>query len=50
MATHDRDRAVALSLQLAQAHRQLRNRIDELRTNPGENHTLTTTAWPSAKR
>jgi hypothetical protein len=42
VATHDRDRAVALSLQLAQAHRQLRNRLDELRTNPGENRTLTT--------
>jgi hemerythrin HHE cation binding domain-containing protein len=42
VATHDRDRAVALSLQLAQAHRQLRNQLGELRTNPGENHTLIT--------
>ena len=40
MATHDRDRAVALSLQLAQAHQELRNRLGDVRTKPGEKHTL----------
>jgi hemerythrin-like domain-containing protein len=40
VATHHRDRAVALSLQLARAHQDLRSRLGELRTNPGENRTL----------
>lgn len=36
MASHDRDRAVALSLQLAQAHQELRRQIGELRTGLGQ--------------
>ncbi|GAA0735725.1 hemerythrin domain-containing protein [Dactylosporangium roseum] len=35
MASHDRDRAVALSRQLTQAHRALRRQITQLRTNLG---------------
>jgi hypothetical protein len=35
MASHDRDRAVALSLQLAQAHQELRNRLGTLRADLG---------------
>ena len=35
VATHDRDRAVALSLQLARAHQELRNRLRDLRARPG---------------
>ncbi|NMO56965.1 hemerythrin domain-containing protein [Actinoplanes sp. TBRC 11911] len=34
MASHDRDRAVALSVQLAQAHRELRRQISQLRADP----------------
>ena len=36
MASHDRDRAVALSLQLAQAHQELRRQINQLKTGPGQ--------------
>jgi hypothetical protein len=37
MASPDRDRAVALSLQLAQAHQELRNRLRDLRSgSPGD--------------
>ncbi|GAA2641101.1 hypothetical protein GCM10010399_88580 [Dactylosporangium fulvum] len=35
MASHDRDRAVALSLQLAQAHQTLRRQINQLKANLG---------------
>lgn len=35
MASHDRDRAVALSLQLAQAHQELRRQISQLKTGLG---------------
>ncbi len=34
MVSHDRDRAVALSLQLAQAHQELRRQINRLKTGP----------------
>ena len=33
MASHDRDRAVALSLQLAQAHQELRRQISQLKAD-----------------
>jgi hypothetical protein len=36
VASHDRDRAVALSRQLAQAHRELRRRINQLQTGLGQ--------------
>ena len=36
MASQDRDRVVALSLQLARAHDELRGRITRLRANMGE--------------
>ncbi|MFE7562810.1 hemerythrin domain-containing protein [Kitasatospora sp. NPDC057500] len=35
MASHDGDRAVALSIQLSRVHRDLRRRIDGLRSAPG---------------
>jgi hypothetical protein len=35
MASHDRDRAVALSLQLAQAHQELRRQMDQVRSGLG---------------
>ncbi|WP_327001604.1 hemerythrin domain-containing protein [Dactylosporangium sp. NBC_01737] len=35
MASHDRDRAVALSLQLARAHQELRNRLRALKADLG---------------
>jgi hypothetical protein len=38
VASPDRDRAVALSLQLSQAHQHLRRRLHELRANLGEPH------------
>jgi hypothetical protein len=37
---HDRDRAVALSRQLAQAHQELRNRLGDVRASLGENRPL----------
>jgi hypothetical protein len=37
VASHDRDRVVALSLQLTQAHQELRNRLGDVRANLGEN-------------
>lgn len=36
MASHDRDRAVALSLQLAQAHQELRRQINQLKAELGQ--------------
>ncbi|MFC3499586.1 hemerythrin domain-containing protein [Micromonospora krabiensis] len=36
MASHDRDRAVAFSLQLAQAHHELRRQINELQAGLGQ--------------
>jgi Hemerythrin HHE cation binding domain len=36
VASHDRDRAVALSLQLAQAHQELRRQIDQLKADLGQ--------------
>jgi hypothetical protein len=38
VATHDRDRAVALSRQLAQAHQELRSQLADIRLNLGERH------------
>jgi len=38
VASDDRDRAVALSLQLAQAHQELRRRINQLRADPRQGH------------
>lgn len=46
VASHDRDRAVALSLQLAQAHQQLRRQIHRLKADLGRrslnDHVLVT--------
>jgi non-ribosomal peptide synthetase component F len=36
VASHDRDRAVALSVRLAQAHQELRRQLDLLRTSIGQ--------------
>jgi hypothetical protein len=36
VASHDRERAVALSVQLAQAHQELRWQINQLRADPGQ--------------
>jgi hypothetical protein len=42
VATHDRDRTVALSRQLAQAHQELRRQLAEVRSNPvSSSSTLT---------
>ncbi|MEV5250267.1 hemerythrin domain-containing protein [Streptomyces werraensis] len=38
MASHNTDRTAALSLQLSQAHQELRSRLNDLRTGLGRRH------------
>jgi Hemerythrin HHE cation binding domain len=46
--THDRDRAVALSRQLAQAHQRLREQLADTRTSPGKTLTAHCLAFCAA--
>ncbi|MGW5255659.1 hemerythrin domain-containing protein [Streptomyces sp. NPDC004012] len=46
MASHDSDRVVALSLQLSQAHQELRRRINEIRTGLGRRRSNDETLLP----
>ncbi|GAA3217032.1 hemerythrin domain-containing protein [Dactylosporangium siamense] len=48
MAPQDRDRAVALSLQLAQAHQKLRSQLASLRTGPSRDLTVHCVAFCAA--
>ncbi|MET8953322.1 hemerythrin domain-containing protein [Streptomyces sp. NPDC004393] len=46
MASHDGDRVVALSLQLSQAHQELRRQINEIRTDLGRQRSSDETLLP----